>query len=176
MLKELENKVAIIMNERPEPEINVVTFNLEDYGDVLVQDYLPTEDLDRMYDMCINDLRKGDSSSSVVERNILREYTNIDVEPLTSKELSKIYDAIYYNVWHGEASMVWDLYEMVGDYCEDVRMKRLFGEVLENFFSDTATRNAFEMIQKDLESFDTTKLADMLKLFGVSSGLNIEKK
>ena len=111
MLKELENKVAIIMNERPEPEINVVTFNLENYGDVLVQDYLPTEDLDRMYDMCINDLRKEDSSSSVVERNLLREYTNIDVDSLTPKELSKVYDDIYYNMWNDGASMVWDLYE-----------------------------------------------------------------
>ena len=172
MLKELENKVAIIMNERPEPEINVVTFNLENYGDVLVQDYLPTEDLDRMYDMCINDLRKEDSSSSVVERNLLREYTNIDVDSLTPKELSKVYDDIYYNMWNDGASMVWDLYEMVGDYYEDARMKRLFGEVLNEYFTDQVTRNAFEQVQHDLEEIDMDVVGELLKLFGATNKID----
>lgn len=172
MLKELENKVAIIMNERPEPEINVVTFNLENYGDVLVQDYLPTEDLDRMYDMCINDLRKGDSSSSVVERNLLREYTNIDVDSLTPKELSKVYDDIYYNMWNDGASMVWDLYERVGDYYEDARMKRLFGEVLNEYFTDQVTRNAFEQVQHDLEEIDMDVVGELLKLFGATNKID----
>jgi hypothetical protein len=175
MLKELEKKIiANKLVEEEIPDIAVVPFMSEDYGEILVQNFIPMEDFDMMFQRCKEDLTEdlilNHDSSIVVYKNVLKEYTNVDCENMSEKDIQELYDDIYYNKWM-YVGVAEKLDTALYQYCQNKRLEIIFARTLETFFSDQVTRNALEQIQEDLESLDTEKIADLFKLFGVSNGV-----
>lgn len=175
MLKELEKK--IITNKLVEeeiPDIAAIPFMSEDYGEILIQNFIPMEDFAMMFQRCKEDLTEdlilSDDSSIVVYKNVLKEYTNVNYDNMSEKDMQKLYDDIYYSKWM-RGDMPEKLDTALYQYCQNKRLEIIFARTLETFFSDQVTRNALEQVQEDLESLDTEKIADLFKLFGVSNGI-----
>lgn len=176
MLKELEKKIiANKLVEEEIPDIAVVPFMSEDYGEILVQNFIPMEDFAMMFQRCKEDLTEdlilNHDSSIVVCKNVLKEYTNVDCDNMSEKDIQKLYDDIYYNKWMRSSDMAEKLDTALYQYCQNKRLEIIFARTLETFFSDQVTRNALEQVQEDLESLDMEKVADLFKLFGVSNGM-----
>lgn len=174
MLKELEEKAILNPVEKEHAEPKAVKIDLDGYNnDIFVQDIIPEEDYKELYAECtrgiINPL---DNYRAIVSRVLLERYTNIFVEGLNDREVSRIFDDIEYQIWC-EVNVVYYLLDDVERYYKLFVLEDMMRRVLKDYFSDEVTRNAFEQIQEELGNMNMDKISSLLEVFGASNKLNL---
>lgn len=156
MIKELENKVSILVVE----DVDYNKLNEGVYDDVkfLYQENIPLEDADEIAEEVIPICLELDVDFyGVYSFVILKKYSNIDTTALSYKEAEVLYDKIFFNDFDvsGEVKRKYD----------NALMKNILKEVIDEYFSHEVTQEAITLLKADLDSLDKDKIADLMKLF-----------
>lgn len=175
MLKELEEKAILNFVEEEKEPIEAVKVDIKYLdNDIYAQNIIPEKDYNDLYKECMNNITNiFDDPDIIVYRVLLDKYTNILVETLSDKEVSDVFDTIEYEVWLRDDSAHWRLINEIQKYYKIFVVENIVKKTMEEYFNDQVTRNAFEQIQKDLESMDMEKIKGLLEIFGATNSVNI---
>ena len=99
--------------------------------------------------------------------------TRRSIRKYADKEVEDVFDTIEYEVWLRDDSAHWRLINEIQKYYKIFVVENIVKKTIEEYFTDQVTRNAFEQIQKDLESMDMEKIKGLLEVFGVTNSVNI---
>lgn len=174
MLKELEEKAVLNFIEPEEKEIKAVQVSIDFLdNEIFVQNHIPEKDYIELYKECIKEIVDVfDDPDMVVKKVLLDKYSNIYLTGLKDKEIEEVFDKIEYTWIHED--VVWRLFDNIYKYYDIFVKETIVRKVIEEFFNDQITRNAFEQIQEELETMNMDKIKGLLEVFGVSNKLNLK--
>lgn len=160
MKKEFEKKVAlpkeefVIDDSIDEVEINGVK--------CLRQSNIPMEDWFDIYTKCVDEYLNGDfvEPAVIMCKVILDNYTNINTEGMSAREISDTYDIVDngFDIWTPVRERL-ELF-MIGN-----EVYNNTASALKEFFNEDVSVNLVEQLKEDISSFDAEKLKELTNLF-----------